>query len=130
MREISLMTLLILREILPHAASPVVSSIQPTTFAVNGNVSLTCITSFNFPPGNISWVGLNGVSLSPARFLVNGSGVLTIFQVLRQDAGEISCTVTNQYGQSSITANIQVLCKSVYETLVASMVLWNNHHVL
>ena len=93
------------------AGSPVAVSIQPTVFPTNTTATLTCTVPLNFPPGNISWTTRAGAALPADRFTVGPSGELTISPVRVEDAGGITCTVSNQYGDSRVSDMIQVLCK-------------------
>jgi len=52
-----------------------------------------------------------GAPLPADRFAVDEAGVLTVSPVRLEDAGNITCTVTNSYGRDSTTATIQVLCE-------------------
>lgn len=88
------------------------TSIQPTVFSADSTVTLNCSTILNFPPGVVTWRYSSGAPLPADRFSVDQDGVLTASPILLEDTGsQIMCRVTNQYGQSSIVATIQILCE-------------------
>lgn len=95
--------------------APEASGVESVTLAegaVNSNIS--CLTLFNFPAGMVTWSRTDGQPLPTSRFSVSSTGQLIIANVLRQDSGEYSCVVQNQYGMSSASGSISVNCKSVY----------------
>ena len=93
------------------AAAPIVSSISPTSLVIGTNTTLTCTTSLNYPAGNVTWSRTErGDPLINDRFTVNGDGTLLVSMAMMEDAGPLTCSVTNQYGRSFLTAQISVQC--------------------
>ena len=75
------------------------------------NSNITCLTRFNFPVGTFRWTRADGSPLPSGRFTVDPTGALVISNVVRDDNGEYTCIVENQYGSSSASGTVTVNCE-------------------
>ena len=83
----------------PASIQPILNE-QPIE---GGNLNLSCNAS-GIPPPTVSWVN---VSSGQRR---NGS-VLVLTNINRNEAGEYKCEASNECGNVSVSANIDVHCK-------------------
>ena len=97
------------------AGEPVASGVESVVLDEGStNVTVSCLTRFNFPAGTVRWFRQDSQPLPPSRFSVNPSGQLAISTVLREDSGMFSCVVQNQYGMSSAVGTITVNCELLF----------------
>ena len=68
----------------------------------DGNLTLTC-TASGMPQPKVSWIKPNGQSVS--------GHVLQFVNINRSEAGEYKCVASNECGNATKMANIDVQCK-------------------
>ena len=84
------------------------STIQPiknVTVTAGGNVTLSCNVS-GTPSPIVSWIKADGQRTNRRE--------LMLININRSEAGEYRCEASNQCGNASETASINVLCKLLH----------------
>ena len=87
--------------------------IQNETITEGGNVTLSCQAS-GIPPPMVSWFKADGQR-------VDGSE-LVLKNINRSEAGEYRCEASNECGNASETATIDVQCKWQISTICLNCV--------
>ena len=88
------------------------SSIQPIqnkTVTEGNNVTLSCQASGTSPP-MVSWIKFDGQRIDGSE--------LVLTHINRSEAGEYRCEASNECGNASETATIDVQCKSIVSITV------------
>ncbi len=81
---------------------PAVHQIQNKTIAEGGAVNLTCNAS-GTPPLMVSWLKPDGQRVDASELMLTN--------INRSEAGEYRCEASNECGNASQTATINVQCK-------------------
>ena len=97
-----------------------IDAIQNETVTERDNITLTC-TASGTPPPSVSWVKVS----SGER--VNGSE-LVFTNINRSEAGEYRCEASNECGNASESASIDVQCKFImkYFKLVKYIIMYGH----
>ena len=90
------------------SAPAIIGPPNPVSALEGSNVTFTCEAEGN-PIPKITW-SFNGRSKSP-RYKLIGENGLIMYQIQKDDHGEIKCTAKNIMGRQEITTNLSVLSK-------------------
>ena len=98
---------------------PVVTLPSSSVTAVLGEpLTITPTITFGVPTADVTWSveGQGDLDLSNSRYSVSSEGVLTVTNVVANDAGRYTVRVTNIGGPDSAFVDVFVNCKLLADT--------------